>query len=107
MQDTFAARAGRWSTRHRGMAIGLWLAFVMLALAGGQAAGLVKSDDNSGNGETARAERAIDEAFPQSADETVLIQAPHGATVSDAGVRAAVGDVVRTIRSKPRVAEVV
>ena len=39
MHDTFAARAGRWSTRHRGMAIGLWLAFVLLAVAAGQAAG--------------------------------------------------------------------
>ena len=29
MRDTFAARAGRWSTQHRGMAIGLWLAFVL------------------------------------------------------------------------------
>ena len=47
------------------MAIGLWLAFVMLAVAAGQAAGLVKSDENSGNGETARAERAIDAIVPQ------------------------------------------
>ena len=97
MQDTFAARAGRWSTRHRGMAIGLWLAFVMLAVAAGQAAGLVKSDENSGNGETARAERAIDASFPKAADESVLIQAPHGATVSDARVRAAVADVIATV----------
>ena len=70
MHDTFAARAGRWSTRHRGMAIGLWLAFVLLAVAAGQAAGLVQSDKNGGNGETARAERAIDADFPQAADET-------------------------------------
>ena len=107
MRDTFAARAGRWSTQHRGMAIGLWLAFVLLAVAAGQAAGLVKSDDNGGTGETARAERAIDHDFPKGADESVLVQAPRGATVLDARVRAAVRDVVRSVERKPHVVDVV
>ncbi len=107
MHDTFAARAGRWSTRNRGLAIGLWLAFVLLAVAAGQAVGLVTSADDGGSGEAATAERAIGGAFPADADETVLIQAPSGSTVSDARSRAAVADVIAAVREQPHVADVV
>ena len=38
---SLAARIGRWSTRHRGMAIAGWLAFVAIALFAGSAVGTV------------------------------------------------------------------
>ncbi len=107
MHDTFAARAGRWSTKHRGAAIGLWLAFVIAAVAAGGAAGLVTNGGDGGTGESAHADRAIASAFPDDAAESVLIQAPRGATVSDPRVRAAVADVIATVRRQERVARVV
>lgn len=107
MQDTFAARAGRWSTRHRGVAIALWLAFVALAVGAGAAAGLVTMSEDGGNGESARAERTIDAAFPPSADEAVLVQAPRGSTVRDVRTRAAVDDVITAVRAQEGVTAVV
>ncbi|HEX8101166.1 MAG TPA: hypothetical protein VF533_01000, partial [Solirubrobacteraceae bacterium] len=68
MPDTrphLAARAARWSARHRRAAILGWLAFVVLAvLAGGAAGGLREpADGQDGVGESGRAERLRTGAF--------------------------------------------
>jgi RND superfamily putative drug exporter len=90
-----AARAGRWSAQHRKLAIWGWVAFVVAAVVGGGALGTkTLSDHESGVGETARADRALERGFPESASEQVLIQAPKGGEgVRGEGFRAAVAEV--------------
>ena len=69
-----AARAGRWSANHRKTAIWGWLAFVLVALVLGSAAGMKTiADADNGNGESGKAEKAAARAFPQDASETVLV----------------------------------
>ena len=84
-----AARAGYWSAKHRKIAIGGWLAFVVIAFVLGGAIGTnALSDDDSGNGESRVADKAITKAdFPDKADEQVLVQARDGSkiTVSQTG----------------------
>jgi len=105
---SLAARIGRWSTRHRGMAISGWLAFVLIALVIGSAVGTVTpSDDNSGHGDSATADRIVDAANPDRAGETVLVQSKDArTTTSDAAFRAAVDDVVRGVAAQPGVVHV-
>ena len=63
-----AARAGRWSAQHRKKAIWGWLGFVLLAFAIGGAVGTKTQDAaQSGVGESGRAARTIDNAFPKHA----------------------------------------
>ncbi|MGB2710415.1 MAG: MMPL family transporter, partial [Conexibacter sp.] len=102
----FAARAGRWSARHRKAAILGWIAFVLAALALGSAAGTQQiSDRDAGVGESGHAERILYDAFPQHANETVLVQSPH-LTVQHRAFRAGVADVVRRMERRPEVVEV-
>ena len=70
-----AARAGYWSAKHRKIAIGGWLAFVVIAFVLGGAIGTnTLSDDDSGNGSSRVADKAITAAdFPDKADEQVLV----------------------------------
>src|SRR4051812_16765655 len=85
-----AARAGRWSAQHRKKAIWGWLAFVVLAFAIGGAVGTKTQDTaQSGVGESGRAERTIDDAFPKHQAEQVLVQSDT-ATATDASFRAVV-----------------
>ena len=71
----FAARAGRWSARHRKIAIFGWLAFVAAAAIGGGAAGLNTFVwQENGPGEAGRADKAMFDHFPRHAEETVLVQ---------------------------------
>ena len=70
----FAARAGRWSANHRKTAILGWLAFVIAAIALGGAVGThTLTTSEAGVGESGHAARAAAAAFPQSAEENVLI----------------------------------
>jgi uncharacterized membrane protein YdfJ with MMPL/SSD domain len=106
---SLAARIGRWSTRHRGKAIAGWLVFVAIALFVGSAVGTVTpSDDGSGHGDSATADRIVNDAYPDRADETVLVQAPAqgGTTARDPGFRATVDDVVRRVSAQPGVVNV-
>jgi uncharacterized membrane protein YdfJ with MMPL/SSD domain len=92
-----AARAGYWSAKHRKIAIGGWLAFVVIAFVLGGAIGTkTLADDDSGNGSSQVADKAITKAdFPDKADEQVIVQARAGTlTVKDPEFKAAVGDVV-------------
>ena len=70
-----AARMGRWSARHRKIAIFGWLAFVVASFAVGFfVVGAKQITDASGPGESGRASAILDEGFKQPAGETVLIQ---------------------------------
>jgi RND superfamily putative drug exporter len=105
--NTFAARAGRWSAKHRKKAIWGWLAFVAVAFVVGNAIGMKKpSNDNDYIGQSGQAERLFDNHFPKQDDEQVLVQAPKGGHATDASVRHAVSDAVAAVRSKPGVTEV-
>ena len=65
-KTTFAARAGRWSAHHAKTALGLWVAFVLVAVFVGQGVGLVKTDDGTGGpGDSGRADRILQDAFPK------------------------------------------
>ena len=74
-RPNIAARMGRWSAQHRKTAIWGWIAFVVVAFMAGSAVG-TKTLDNAhlGVGESGRANRTIDAAYPKSADEMVLVQ---------------------------------
>jgi uncharacterized membrane protein YdfJ with MMPL/SSD domain len=99
-----AARAGGWSARHPWKAILLWIAFVASALALGSATGTDTSDE-AGAGESLRAERTLNDAFPERNRETVLVQsAGGGATAPD--LRAVVDEAVRRLRTTDHVREV-
>src|SRR5215212_6561711 len=72
-----AARMGRWSAQHRKAAIWGWLAFVVIAFAIGGAVGTTTLDNaHLGVGESGRADLTVDAAYPESADEMVLVQSP-------------------------------
>jgi uncharacterized membrane protein YdfJ with MMPL/SSD domain len=89
-----AARAGRWSARHKKTAIFGWLAFVALALVLGQMAGTKKPTDSQAfDGESKRAETIIENAgFSKASGEMVLVQSKV-LTVKDGAFRSTIGDV--------------
>src|SRR5689334_12464927 len=105
---SLAARAGRWSTRHRGKAIIGWLAFVVVAFAIGNAVGTVNPKDEGGHGDSAKADQILKGAYPDRASETILIQssAKSGVTARSPEFRAAVEDVAKGVTGKPGVREV-
>ncbi|MEU9014393.1 MMPL family transporter [Streptomyces sp. NPDC048479] len=95
-----AARAGGWSARHRWAAVGIWVLFVILAMAAGSAAGTVKLKDSEQlKGETTQAAKITAEAgVEEPAGETVLVQARNGsAKATDAGFRKAVDEVMKAV----------
>ncbi len=96
----FAARMGRWSARHRKTAVFGWLAFVVLAFVLGSAVGTKKLDPESiAAGPAEHAQAIIDRGdFPQSADESVLVQSS-SLTAEDASFRAVIHRVVAKVSS--------
>jgi uncharacterized membrane protein YdfJ with MMPL/SSD domain len=91
-RPTLAARAGRWSATHRRTAILGWIAFVVVAVVLGGAIGTKQLDDiDAGTGESNRADRVLDAAFPADTQETVLVQ-------GDGDARAVLRDVTATLR---------
>ena len=98
---SLAARAGRWSAQHRKKAIWGWLAFALIAFAIGSAVGTeTQTNAQSGVGESGRAARTVDNAFPKHQVEEVLIQSD-SATASDPSFRSVVGDVQRRLAAVP------
>jgi RND superfamily putative drug exporter len=97
-----AARAGRWSARHKKTAITAWLAFVAVAIALGSASGMneLTEEDYGGSSDSARGERILRDAFPRAAEESVLVQSPTG---DRAALRAGVADVRAALRRLDRV----
>ena len=92
-----AARMGRWSARHRKIAIFGWFAFVIVAFALGIVAGTKQIDENTaGVGESGRADRILDAGFEQPAAESVLIES-ETLTTTDPAFTAAIEDVVARV----------
>ncbi len=99
----FAARAGRWSAGHRKTAILGWLAFVIAAVVLGGAVGKnMLTTEQAGVGESGRAARAAADAFPDTAQENVLIQSPRH-TAGQPEFDAVVTDVLRRLERTPGV----
>ena len=100
-----AGRMGRWSAQHWKTATLVWLVFVVLAVAVGRVAGVVKlQDSEQGTGETARAQAILQDAgFRTPADESVLVQSAT-LTASSPAFRAVVRDVSSSLRGMPQVA---
>ena len=92
--QSFAARAGRWSAQHRRKAILGWLAFVILAVFAGGKVGTntIPSDQEGLSGDSKRAQQIQEDAYPQTAGEQVLIQSKTQGP-GDPAFRAAVRDV--------------
>ena len=104
--NNFAARAGRWSARHRKAAVLGWIGFVIAAFALGQLAGtkqLAKQD--SGTGESLRGDQILYDAFPRHAEESVLVQSSR-VTVRDTAFRGAVADIVKRMDAQRAVLSV-
>ena len=94
-----AVRMGRWSARHRKIAVFGWLGLVVVAVLIGKAAGTVELKQNDAiPGESGRATRLIDREFAPKASETVLVQSTT-LRADDAAFRDAVGEVVRRVKS--------
>jgi putative drug exporter of the RND superfamily len=100
-----AARAGRWSAEHWKTACAVWLVFVVAAVAIGRAVGTVQlKDSEQGTGETARAQRILQDAgFRSPASESVLVESRSGLQATAPAFRAAVRDVAATLRTVPEV----
>ena len=98
---TLAARAGRWSAQHRKQAIWGWLAFAIVAFMIGGAIGTkTQTTAQSGVGESGRAARTLEGAFPKHQVEEVLVRSANR-TATDRRFRAAVGDVQRRLAEVP------
>jgi uncharacterized membrane protein YdfJ with MMPL/SSD domain len=98
MQETFAARMGRWSAQHRKKAIGGWIAFVVIAFVIGGALGVKHpASDETHVGDSGKAAALTDAHFPKEHPENVLIQARAGGGARDAGVRKAVDDTIAAV----------
>src|SRR5690242_8647770 len=94
-----AARAGRWSAKHRKIAIIGWLAFVLVAFAIGNAAGTKTiPSSKSGTGESGRANRVMSDAYRVDKEERVLVQSRTG-SAHDPAFAAGVRDVVHRLRA--------
>ncbi len=105
--NTFAARAGRWSSKNRKKAIWGWLAFVAVAFVIGNVVGFKDStNDQSYVGESGKADKLHDDHFRDQVSESVIVSANKGDAATGAQVRAAVDDVIGAVKTKPGVTEV-
>jgi uncharacterized membrane protein YdfJ with MMPL/SSD domain len=92
-----AGRMGRWSARHRKIAIFGWFGFVIVAFALGTVSGTTQIDPNtSGVGESGRVDRILDAGFTRPAEESVLVQSDT-LRVKDPAFVAAIDDVVARV----------
>jgi RND superfamily putative drug exporter len=102
----FAARAGRWSARHRRTAILGWLAFVITAVVLGGAVGKnTLTSTEAGVGESGHAARAAAAAFPQRAEENVLVHSAT-ATAGSPAFDGVTADVMRRLRAIPGLGDI-
>jgi RND superfamily putative drug exporter len=105
-QNNIAARAARWSTAHRKVAIFGWLAFVVLSVLVGGAVGQKKlTDAEAVSGESGRAELALERSHSSPNDEVVLIQSKD-MTVKDPQFAAAVAETTKRLGGLGSVAKV-
>ncbi len=102
-----AARAGRWSARHRRIAVLGWIAFVVAAfMVGGNVGTKMIAAEESAVGESGKAGRVVDKAFPETVGEAVLVSSRTLGADAPAFQRT-VADVSDRLRATPGVSEVV
>src|SRR3954464_8053802 len=102
----FAARAGRWSAQHRKTAIFGWLAFVIAAFVIGGNLGTKTLDEKDlGVGDSGRAAKVVDKAFPEAAGEQVFVQSK-AEKATDPAYRAAVRDIQHRLAANPDVRKI-
>jgi len=106
-----AARAARWSVRHRKLAVSGWLLVVVALIGIGSAIGTRTLKQEDWNlGEDAKAQQLLaDHGFVDHDTENVLLQypaAPAGGMAADQGVRSTVADVVARITATQKVTDV-
>ena len=108
MQESrnIAARAGRWSARHRKTAIIGWITFVVLAfMVGGKVGTETLEQDQAGVGDSGNASKIVSGAFPEKHDETVLVQSKD-LRYDSPEFRAVVADVEKRLDATKGVEEV-
>src|SRR3712207_9426232 len=87
---------GRWSARHRKIAILGWFAFVIAAFALGTLSGTKQIDpDTAGVGESGPADRILDAGFQQPAAESGLIESETPPTTDPAFTAPSEGGAAR------------
>jgi uncharacterized membrane protein YdfJ with MMPL/SSD domain len=102
-KTNIAARAARWSTAHRRIAIFGWLAFVVLSVLVGGAVGQRNlTDAEAVPGEAGRAEVAIERSRLEPNAEEVLVQSREMG-VGEPAFEAAVADTTRRLAALPSV----
>ena len=107
-KGNLAGRAGRWSAAHWKTATFGWLAFAVAAVVLGSAAGVVElADSETASGETARAEKMLEDAgFATPMTESILLQS-RTATIEDDEFTSAVAGVVQTLSGLDNVENVI
>lgn len=102
--NNLAARAGRWSAKHRRTAILGWFAFVVLAVfAGGQIGQKHISDLDDYNGESRVAEELIADNFADDPASESLIVESRDHKVGDPEFDAALKTIVSELEAQPKV----
>jgi uncharacterized membrane protein YdfJ with MMPL/SSD domain len=105
-KQNIAARAARWSTAHRKVAIFGWLAFVVLSVFVGGAVGMKElTNSEAMPGEAGRAETAIERSDLEPNAEEVLIQSKR-LSADDPAFEAAVADTTASLKALPSVTAV-
>ena len=95
----FVSRVAEWSATHRKLAIWGWLAFVVLALGIGGSLGTKTLSNSDGYaGESARAERVLENAELVPNSELVLIQS-ETSTASDPDFKSVISQVTTGLNS--------
>ena len=101
-----AARAGRWSARHRKTAVLGWIVFVVLAFMAGNNLGTeTLTAEDSGVGDSGRAAQIAKDAYPDRIGEMVLIQSKTLKT-GDPEYRAVVSDVTKRLEDTKGVSKI-
>ena len=104
--DNIAARAGRWSAQHRKKAVFGWLTFVIASIViGGMIGTKTLEQDENGVRDSGRADKAVFQAFPKKAEESVLVQSK-ALRAQDPAFKAAVADVIDRLSRTPHVKNV-
>ena len=103
-----AARMGRWSARHRKIAIFGWLAFVVASFAIGGAVGMKTIDQNDVNvGEARKADHIIRDAGFKLDEQMEYVLVQSGTkTAADPAFRAVVNQAIAKVESFPQVEKV-
>jgi uncharacterized membrane protein YdfJ with MMPL/SSD domain len=106
--NNIAARMGRWSASHWKTAVFGWLAFVVAAFYIGNVVGTKNiKNDESGTGQSHRADQILKDGFPKSdaLTEIVLVQSS-STTVSDPEFRSTVNEVIASVKGNAAVKNV-